>query len=128
MVPPHERIEHYKVTTFFDGLITVVIVRFGGRTRTRLARQVHHRVEALPTVWGIGLRKGTVVGQRAGAKVVGPVVADAVEDRVQALGAIAERPAGVRRTLQIYAGQLPTGARPTLKPVWELGVKVSALG
>ena len=40
----------------------------------------------------------------------------------------AERPAGVRRTLQIYAGQLPTGARPTLKPVWELGVKVSAEG
>ena len=40
----------------------------------------------------------------------------------------AERPAGVRRTLQIYAGQLPTGARPTLKPVWELGVQGSALG
>ena len=43
-------------------------------------------------------------------------------------GTRADRPAGVRRSLQIYAGQLPTGARPTLKPVWELGVKVSALG
>ncbi|MFM2279547.1 MAG: hypothetical protein RLZZ444_1778 [Pseudomonadota bacterium] len=31
------------------------------------------------------------------------------------------QPAGMRRCLQIYAGQLPTGAFPTLKPVWELG-------
>ena len=33
------------------------------------------------------------------------------------------QPAGTRRFLQIYAGQLPTGTYPTLKPVWELGVK-----
>jgi hypothetical protein len=33
------------------------------------------------------------------------------------------QPAGTRRFLQIYAGQLPTGAYPTLKPVWELGFK-----
>ncbi len=33
------------------------------------------------------------------------------------------QPAGTRRFLQIYSGQLPTGAFPTLKPVWELGVK-----
>jgi hypothetical protein len=43
------------------------------------------------------------------------------------LGASVERPSGVRRALQTYAGQLPTGAFPTLKPVWELGVKVSTL-
>ena len=36
-------------------------------------------------------------------------------------------PAGTRRFLQIYAGQLPTGTFPTLKPVWELGVKDSEL-
>ncbi|WP_117190800.1 hypothetical protein [Rhizobium terrae] len=30
-------------------------------------------------------------------------------------------PAGTRRFLQIYSKQLPTGAYPTLKPVWELG-------
>jgi hypothetical protein len=30
-------------------------------------------------------------------------------------------PAGTRRFLQIYAGQLPTGTFPTLKPVWEMG-------
>ena len=42
------------------------------------------------------------------------------------MGAAVERPKGVRRALQTYAGQLPTGAMPTLKPVWELGVKVSA--
>ncbi len=35
------------------------------------------------------------------------------------------QPAGTRRFLQIYAGQLPTGAFPTRKPVWELGVKWS---
>lgn len=45
---------------------------------------------------------------------------------VYAAGVSAERPSGVRRALQTYAGQLPTGAYPTLKPVWELGVKVSA--
>lgn len=33
------------------------------------------------------------------------------------------QPAGTRRFLQIYAGQHPTGTYPTLKPVWELGVK-----
>lgn len=36
-----------------------------------------------------------------------------------------EKPAGVRRALQTYAGQLPTGAYPTLKPVWQIGVDVS---
>jgi hypothetical protein len=30
-------------------------------------------------------------------------------------------PAGTRRSLQIYAGQLPTGTFPTLKPVWQMG-------
>jgi hypothetical protein len=30
-------------------------------------------------------------------------------------------PAGTRRFLQIYAGQLPTGSFPTRKPVWEMG-------
>lgn len=30
-------------------------------------------------------------------------------------------PAGTRRFLQIYAGQLPTGSFPTLKPVWQMG-------
>lgn len=39
----------------------------------------------------------------------------------------AERPSGTRRALQIYAGQLPTGSYPTLKPVWELGVEISEL-
>ncbi len=43
------------------------------------------------------------------------------------MGAAVDRPSGVRRALQTYAGQLPTGAMPTLKPVWELGVKVSTL-
>lgn len=42
------------------------------------------------------------------------------------MGASVDRPTGVRRALQTYAGQLPTGAFPTLKPVWELGVKVSS--
>jgi len=37
------------------------------------------------------------------------------------------QPAGTRRFLQIYAGQLPTGAYPTRKPVWELGGKASDL-
>jgi hypothetical protein len=32
-------------------------------------------------------------------------------------------PAGTRRFLQIYAGQLPTGTFPTLKPVWEIGYR-----
>lgn len=32
-------------------------------------------------------------------------------------------PAGTRRFLQIYAGQLPTGTFPTLKPVWEMGYR-----
>lgn len=31
------------------------------------------------------------------------------------------QPAGTRRFLQIYAGQLPTGSFPTLKPVWQMG-------
>ena len=42
-----------------------------------------------------------------------------------AAGAQVERPSGVRRALQTYAGQLPTGTFPTLKPVWELGVQVT---
>ena len=42
------------------------------------------------------------------------------------MGASVDRPKGVRRALQTYAGQLPTGAFPTLKPVWELGVKASS--
>ena len=33
----------------------------------------------------------------------------------------APQPAGTRRFLQIYAGQLPTGSFPTLKPVWQMG-------
>ena len=37
------------------------------------------------------------------------------------------QPAGTRRFLQIYAGQLPTGAYPTRKPVWELGGKAGDL-
>lgn len=38
-----------------------------------------------------------------------------------------EKPTGVRRALQTYAGQLPTGAYPTLKPVWQIGVDASDL-
>ncbi|OBZ92840.1 hypothetical protein ADU59_24230 [Pararhizobium polonicum] len=38
-----------------------------------------------------------------------------------------EKPAGVRRALQTYAGQLPTGAYPTLKPVWQIGIDASDL-
>ena len=36
-----------------------------------------------------------------------------------------EKPAGVRRALQTYAGQLPTGAFATLKPVWTIGVEAT---
>lgn len=36
-----------------------------------------------------------------------------------------ERPSGVRRALQTYAGQMPTGTFPTLKPVWEIGGSMS---
>lgn len=39
--------------------------------------------------------------------------------------ATVEKPAGVRRALQTYAGQLPTGTFPTLKPVWQIGVETS---
>ncbi|MGB8286700.1 hypothetical protein [Rhizobium ruizarguesonis] len=38
-----------------------------------------------------------------------------------------KNPAGVRRALQTYAGQLPTGGYPTLKPVWQIGVDASDL-
>lgn len=38
-----------------------------------------------------------------------------------------EKPAGVRRALQTYAGQVPTGAFPTLKPVWQAGGEASDL-
>jgi hypothetical protein len=31
------------------------------------------------------------------------------------------QPAGMRRALQIFAGQLPTGSHPTIKPVWQMG-------
>ena len=41
---------------------------------------------------------------------------------VQASVMPVEKPSGIRRALQTYAGQLPTGAYPTLKPVWTLGV------
>ncbi|URK88386.1 hypothetical protein LP421_14170 [Rhizobium sp. RCAM05350] len=34
-----------------------------------------------------------------------------------------EKPAGVRRALQTYAGQLSTGSFPTVKPVWQVGVE-----
>jgi hypothetical protein len=44
-----------------------------------------------------------------------------------ASGASAEKPSGVRRALQTYAGQLPTGTYPTLKPVWQIGVDASNL-
>ena len=37
-----------------------------------------------------------------------------------------ERPTGVRRALQTYASQLPDGACPAFKPVWELGTTVNA--
>jgi hypothetical protein len=43
------------------------------------------------------------------------------------MGATVERPVGVRRALQTISGQLPTGAFPTLKPVWELGVEITDL-
>ena len=35
------------------------------------------------------------------------------------------QPAGMRRTLQIFAGQLPTGAHPTIKPVWQMGYEMT---
>ncbi len=38
-----------------------------------------------------------------------------------------EKPAGVRRALQTYAGQLSTGAFPTQRPVWQVGVEASDL-
>ncbi|MDQ0319373.1 hypothetical protein QO002_001511 [Pararhizobium capsulatum DSM 1112] len=37
----------------------------------------------------------------------------------------ADRPTGIRRALQTYAGQLPTGTYPTMKPVWEMGAGMS---
>ena len=42
------------------------------------------------------------------------------------IGAV-EKPAGVRRALQTYAGQLSTGAFPTQNPVWQVGVEASDL-
>ncbi|WP_455272500.1 hypothetical protein [Rhizobium herbae] len=36
-----------------------------------------------------------------------------------------EKPAGVRRALQTYAGQLSTGSFPTVKPVWRVGVEAT---
>jgi hypothetical protein len=38
-----------------------------------------------------------------------------------------EKPTGVRRALQTYAGQLSTGSVPTVKPVWQVGVERSDL-
>lgn len=34
-------------------------------------------------------------------------------------------PMGMRRCLRTMSKQLPTGAFPTLKPTWELGVKIA---
>ena len=34
-------------------------------------------------------------------------------------------PMGMRRCLRTMSKQLPTGSYPTLKPTWELGVKVT---
>jgi hypothetical protein len=42
-----------------------------------------------------------------------------------AVAMVPPQPAGTRRFLQIYAGQLPTGAYPTLKPIREPAVKWS---
>lgn len=53
------------------------------------------------------------------------VVAFSALFAVYAGGQPVERPQGVRRALQTYAGQLPTGTFPTLKPVWQVGVEVS---
>lgn len=42
--------------------------------------------------------------------------------------AVAMQPAenhGTRRLLQVYAKQLPTGAMPTPKPAWDLGIKLA---
>ncbi len=36
-----------------------------------------------------------------------------------------ERPTGVRRALQTYAGQMSTGSYPTLKPVREIAGGIS---
>ncbi|MCV9963048.1 hypothetical protein OIU34_14155 [Pararhizobium sp. BT-229] len=44
-----------------------------------------------------------------------------------ASGPSTEKPSGVRRALQTYAGQLPPGTYPTLKPVWQIGVDASNL-
>ena len=55
------------------------------------------------------------------------VLAFAALFAVHVAGNPAERPSGVRRAMQIYAGQLPTGSYPTLKPVWELGVETADL-
>ncbi|KQV34146.1 hypothetical protein ASE23_02650 [Rhizobium sp. Root73] len=38
-----------------------------------------------------------------------------------------EKPAGVRRALQTYAGQLSTGAFPTAKPIWQIGAEAGDL-
>lgn len=38
-----------------------------------------------------------------------------------------EKPAGVRRALQTYAGQLSTGAFPTQNPVWQVGIEANDL-
>lgn len=38
-----------------------------------------------------------------------------------------EKPAGVRRALQTYAGQLSTGAFPTVKPIWKVDIEASDL-
>ena len=41
-------------------------------------------------------------------------------------GVPVERPTGVRRALQTYSSQLPPGAFPTLKLVWEGGATAQA--
>lgn len=38
-----------------------------------------------------------------------------------------EKPAGVRRALQTYAGQTPAGSYPAMKPAWRIGTDASDL-
>ena len=38
-----------------------------------------------------------------------------------------EKPAGVRRALQIYSGQTMVGAFPSTEPAWEIGVDAGNL-
>ncbi|OJF90419.1 hypothetical protein [Pararhizobium antarcticum] len=58
------------------------------------------------------------------ATIVNVIAFSALFVAYSAGGAI-EKPTGVRRALQTYAGQLPTGTFPTLKPVWQIGIEMS---